>query len=43
MLMDGPTDIRIDDRVNGWKNGTLYRAMPEAGTTKRKDFLVTVT
>ena len=26
----------VDRRMNGWKTGSQYRTMPEAGTTKMK-------
>ena len=32
MLTDGRTDVRTDGR----KTGSLYRAMPAAGATKRR-------
>ena len=30
---------RVVENIDGWKIGSLYRAMPEAGTTKIEDYL----
>ena len=35
---NGQTEGHTDTRMNGWKTGSLYRAMPKAGvTTKSQD------